>query len=472
MSGDEDVKFSVKVVLTKQKNKVLFAEANSDFVDVLISFLTLPLGAVVRVLKKHYGDKEAPAFGSLTSLYNGLANLDSCHFWTEGCKEVLLNPTGPFAEECRKLKLDISDTQPTEYFTCEHRNCWTTRIGPPWFTSVYYDTAICCCGRPMTRKAVGIITKEFAPAVFTINTASFIISDDLQIFPNSTDLIQTLRNLGITNMDVGELRTVTFGFNEIMDLLMLSLLSRTPLSDFILNRRHVDGLARLKFEPGILYKGKVKEATSNSNEMIILKIMVQKSTNKLLFARAGEDFIDFLCSLLAIPFGAVEYLLVGKTCLKAIDNLYVSIVHLIDDSYLATLDIKNRLMLAKLPHGYISENQILPLIVESFPYTNDTVPRLEKFSSVKFVKGQGKYIRGPTMYKITDDLTVTPFCMASMFLALKEQNIPLSDVLELELEIRLEEGLSILKASHTSASALTDALMTKLMLKKQPKQEL
>ncbi|KAL8058461.1 hypothetical protein ABFS82_03G019300 [Erythranthe guttata] len=469
MSGDEDVKFSLKVVINKQKNKVIFVEANSDFVDVLISFLTLPLGAAVRVLKKHYGDKEAPVFGSLTSLYNGLANLDNSHFWTEGCKEVLLNPMGSFAEECRKLKLDISDTQPTEYFTCEHPNC-----GRAWFTSVYYDTAICYCGRPMTRKAVGI-TKEFAPAVFTINTASFIISDDLQIFPNSTDLIQTLINLGIANMDVGELRTVTFGFNEIMDLLMVSLLSRTPLSDLILYKRHVtyvDGLARLKFEPGISFKGKVKEATSNSNEMIILKFMVQKSTNKLLFARAGEDFLDFLCSLLAIPFGAVRYLLVGKTCLKAIDNLYVSIVDHVDDNHLATPAMKNRLMKAKLPHGYISENQILPLTGESFPYTYDTSPDLQKFSSVKFVKGQGKYIRGPTMYNITDDLTVTPFCMASMFLALKEQNIPLSDVQELELEIRLEEGLSILKASLTSASALTDALMTKLMLKKQPKQEL
>ncbi|KAL7129098.1 hypothetical protein ABFS83_13G040900 [Erythranthe nasuta] len=471
MSNSKDVKFSLRVFLNKQKTKVLFAEVESDFADVLLSFLTLPLGTIVRVLKKHYGEgQETPVvnIGSLTNLYDSLSNLDGVYFWTEGCKEVLLNPTSSFRDECRKLKLDISETQPTEHFTCPLPKCYASCNMD--CLSVYYDTSECNCGRKRVRK---IGTKEEPQAtnraggIFTVDIASFIISDDLRVFPNSTDFIRTLRNLGITDIDLGELTIVTFGFNEIMDLLRGSLFSGTPLSDVILNKRPVDDFATLKCGPRILPHMKEKEATSNSKK-ILLKIMVQKSTNKLLFARAGQDFMDFLCSLFAIPFGAVEYLLGVNTSLKAIDNLYRSIVMSIDESHLATPDIKNILIEGKLRHGYISKYQILPLTEERFCYSSDGyVPEMRNFSSVNFVKGPGKYIRGPTMYKITDDLTVTPFCMASILLGFKEQNIHLSDVQELELEIGLQEALSILKASLTSASsALTNGLMTNIPLKR------
>lgn len=47
MSDAKEVKFSLKVLINKQKTKVLFAEAESDFSDVLLSFLTLPLGKIV-----------------------------------------------------------------------------------------------------------------------------------------------------------------------------------------------------------------------------------------------------------------------------------------------------------------------------------------------------------------------------------------------------------------------------------------
>ncbi|EYU34023.1 hypothetical protein MIMGU_mgv1a0195142mg, partial [Erythranthe guttata] len=71
--ANKDVSFSLKVMINKDKNKVLFALIDADFADVLLSFLTLPLGKIVKVLAKHYGEEEdrAPVVGSLTSLYNG-----------------------------------------------------------------------------------------------------------------------------------------------------------------------------------------------------------------------------------------------------------------------------------------------------------------------------------------------------------------------------------------------------------------
>ncbi|KAL7128791.1 hypothetical protein ABFS83_13G018000 [Erythranthe nasuta] len=403
MSADEDVKFSLKVMTNKLRTKVLFAETDSDFVDVLFSFLTLPLGTIVKVLKKHYGDDEETAvgIGSLTSLYNGLANLDSVHFSTDGCKEVLLNPRSPSVAPSFNLKIDISKSQPTEHFTCKSLNC----------------------GEKVAKAAAAD-----GGGVFTVNSDSFIISDDLKIFHTTKGFFQIFNIIGINDADVGDTMIVNFGFDEIMDLLKGSFTSRTPLSDIIFNKRQVD-----RFEPEILSHEIVKESTSSSKKMI-LKVISLKSSNKILFAQAQEDFVDFLCSLMVIPLGGVECLLGGNTCLKIIDNLYRSVPDLNSCTYMMI---------------YI----------------------VATLWSDEFVEGQGKYVRGPRMYNITDDLTVTPFDMFSTISTLKGLKIPMSDVKELELEIGVEEGLSILRACLTSASALTNGLKIDRMLVKQPKQE-
>lgn len=43
----------VKLFIDKQNNKVMFAEGDEDFVEILFSSLTLPLGTIVELLTKH-----------------------------------------------------------------------------------------------------------------------------------------------------------------------------------------------------------------------------------------------------------------------------------------------------------------------------------------------------------------------------------------------------------------------------------
>lgn len=74
----------------------------------------MALGRIIKVLNKHYGDDEAPTVGSLSSLYHGLVNLDSSHFWTEGAKQTLLNPRSSIEDEYKRLKLDVADFQPSK----------------------------------------------------------------------------------------------------------------------------------------------------------------------------------------------------------------------------------------------------------------------------------------------------------------------------------------------------------------------
>ena len=118
----KNAEFSLKVMINKEKTKVLFVEASSHFTDILLSFLTLPLGRIIKVLHKHYGDETATV-GSLNSLYRSLANLDSPHFVTEGAKQNLHNPTSSFEDGIKQLKLDITDSPPNEYYKCTYSNC-------------------------------------------------------------------------------------------------------------------------------------------------------------------------------------------------------------------------------------------------------------------------------------------------------------------------------------------------------------
>ncbi|KAL8031342.1 hypothetical protein ABFX02_13G018100 [Erythranthe guttata] len=481
--ADEEVRFTLKAVINRHKTKVLFAEIDSRFADVLLSFLTMPLGKIVKLLNDHYRD-EAPPIGSLTSLYDGLSNLDSCHFWTEGCKNMLLNPRSSLEYKCSRLKLDINDTRFNNYFCCEDPRC-----SRPSYSniSMHRDVGLCACGRSLNRE-VGVRNScELADGdrddgVFVVANESFLISDDLRLVPNvAGSVMGTLKNLGITDMDGAELRNVVFGFDEVIDLLKGSLLSRTPLSDMIILNRRKFYIARPKPERGIHER---EFEGSSSIKKTILKVTVQKSTNKLLFAQSNNEFVDFLCSLLTFPLGGVEYHLCNNTSFKGIDNLYTSLADFIGDEYLANADIRKSLMKPSLPHGYMSENKILPLVGNTDPrlFYHKGLGMDEEWLSyssrdskcaraIKYRNNGGYYINGRKMYMVSDDLTVTPLCMISIFSILKDMKITLSDVKEVEVPIGVDEGLSILKASLTSTTALTDGLMLNPVLNKKPKQE-
>ncbi|KAH6788977.1 hypothetical protein C2S51_003983 [Perilla frutescens var. frutescens] len=430
MSEANCPKLSLNVFINKQKSKVLFAEANSDVVDILLSFLTLPLGRIVRILEKHYSN--GAVVGSLTSLYRGLSNLDANHFCVGGAKQMLLNPQSSFESEFRGLKFDISESQPATYFICQdyvcpHHECM--------IISMHSDIAKCKCGETLNRETHegDRVPGDADGGVFTINDSSFIICDDLRVVPIVTGFLQTLNSLGITDADRAEMRSLSLGIDDIMDLLKFSLISATPLSDFIIKDRKMSS-TRVKLEPF--------EKGDDNSRKIVLKVSLQKSTNKFLFAQATNEFADLLFSFLSVPLGGVEQLLGGKTSLKSIDNLYRSVTDVIEHKYFRTPHTKNRLINPKLAHG--------------------------SCVSFNWIEGIGKNVKEQKMYIVSDDLSVTPYSIASSISILNGLGVPLSDVRETELHIGLEEALSILKASLTSTTAITDALINP-MLNKLPK---
>jgi len=90
-------------MVSKPKNKILFVEADGDFVDFLATFLTTPLGSIMNlkndklscslillayILKLKNGKL---SLGSIRNLYKSVKNLDPSWF-TKSSNKSLLNP--------------------------------------------------------------------------------------------------------------------------------------------------------------------------------------------------------------------------------------------------------------------------------------------------------------------------------------------------------------------------------------------
>ncbi|GJY96963.1 RNA-directed DNA polymerase, eukaryota, reverse transcriptase zinc-binding domain protein [Tanacetum coccineum] len=90
----KEPKISIKAIVDKEKNRVLYVEADYTFVDILFSFMTLPMGTIVRLLGEQ-ADKKCEALGSLNNLYQSLVDLPESYFFIEECKLMLLNPRSP-----------------------------------------------------------------------------------------------------------------------------------------------------------------------------------------------------------------------------------------------------------------------------------------------------------------------------------------------------------------------------------------
>lgn len=73
----------LKLFLHKLERRVVYAESDHDFVDVLLSFLTLPIGCIFRLIR----EDSHP----LNNLRRSITTLDECNFASEDTRNNLLN---------------------------------------------------------------------------------------------------------------------------------------------------------------------------------------------------------------------------------------------------------------------------------------------------------------------------------------------------------------------------------------------
>ncbi|XP_062001027.1 uncharacterized protein LOC133718218 [Rosa rugosa] len=236
-------------------------------------------------------------------------------------------------------------------------------------------------------------------------------------------------------------------------------------------------------------------ATSNSGS-VSLKLLIDSKNQKVLFAEAGKDFVDFLFTLLSLPVGTVIRLLSKGGMVGSFGKLYESVENL-DDAYMQP-ELNKDILLQ--PKALVDEPNILKLAnnVESsapnkvlyscgaiiygdqaHPYVtenpNETCPscRHDMNSQTTYVgqptttagtsgAGATGYVKGVVTYMIMDDLEVKPMSTISSITILNRFNI--KDVGALEekvVELAMEKGVELLKESLQSKSVLTNVFLGK-----------
>ncbi|XP_071726884.1 uncharacterized protein [Rutidosis leptorrhynchoides] len=473
-------KFSFKLVVHKEKNKVIYAEVNNHFVDTLFSIMTLPMATIVRLLRKRSSEK-LKAIGSLNNVYDSLVNLSKNCLSSEENKWIMLNPRSSSYEVCKKLQINIDDTTPMKYFICQDMGC-SRRSGARYSTC---NLAKCYCGLQMDREVKYEELDDNARddcdgGVFVSDVTKFIVTDDLRVMPNTLGCsFQLLRDQGITEVnDLGN-RTMDMGHDQILDLLQGAVLFKYPLSYMVFPENMVNTTK---------VTSDFKHVTSNEadtgSKKLTLKVTLQKSTSKLLYAEADSDFVEFVFGFLEIPLGTlIGNLMNCSSPFESLNNLYSSVSNSSIDEYLKSSNAKNMVVKPELEQKYISVNQLFPISVITASkcychsylkdgaynasvarYPNREGHKDEMFCtlSLKDPRVDGRYLKTSAKFMLTDDLVITSVASTSPFDILCNLKVPLTDVEEHTVNITIEDALNILDASLKSSLALTDSIVKKI----------
>ncbi|KAG5602562.1 hypothetical protein H5410_033932 [Solanum commersonii] len=151
---------------------------------------------------------------------------------------------------------------------------------------------------------------------------------------------------------------------------------------------------------------------------LTMKLVVDTNSKRVMFAEAGNECVDFLFRILALPIGSVIRLLATKEMVGSLGNLYDSFENL-DVKYIEPKQDKDILLKPKSATCNISS---VPLLTNSPPInTNVSAYRLVMPLSVTSNKGLRRTQTGLShIYMVSDDLVVKPMSVISSIILMKD----------------------------------------------------
>ncbi|KAK3160369.1 hypothetical protein QOZ80_1BG0058600 [Eleusine coracana subsp. coracana] len=247
---------SLKLLIDRKAQRVLFAEASKDVVDFLFSFLALHVGSVVKLLG------EEAMVGSVGNLYASVEKLDAAYVQPGVAKDTLLRPTtlSPSVTTRSSLfRLPAPTPAPTpaaspkKFFRCNNGdrcNCQDGYYGNRHasfhnYVSDTRGTTCPSCGGQMNTEVEFVLPAGSAPPPvekassaggkkgFVQGIVTYTVLDNLTITPMSAiSSITLLNTFEVTDLAALQEKTVQLGYDEGLQILKASLFhSKTVLTD-------------------------------------------------------------------------------------------------------------------------------------------------------------------------------------------------------------------------------------------------
>ncbi|CAL5210257.1 unnamed protein product [Lathyrus oleraceus] len=240
---------------------------------------------------------------------------------------------------------------------------------------------------------------------------------------------------------------------------------------------------------------------SSSSTKVSMKLLIDTKNQKVLFAEASKSVVDFLFNLLCLPIGTVVKLLSANGMVGSLGNLYQSVENL-NQNYMLPDQTKDILLNpraqssstdisgfltqndAKDDHEEVTKLYMCPnkcyfqvtsnnkIFCSSQPgyggcgdYMSCEVTRVgdkkvaEKKVSTNIKSG---FVKDVVTFMVMDDLVIEPMSTISSITLLNKFNVKeIGTLQEKNVEMGMDEGIKLLKASLQSKMVLTSVFIKK-----------
>ncbi|XP_071729830.1 uncharacterized protein [Rutidosis leptorrhynchoides] len=443
--------FSLKMLVAKEENKVIMAESDKDFIEVLFSFMLMPIASVVRNTRKWLrGD-----IGCLNNLYGSVENLKTDYFEDKMFQNMLLRPRSAADIHCQNLKLNLIGSGC--FYVCENVNCRVISC---------YNIGNCQCGFELKNKLNISPHERLFPEEedsFLKPTARFIITDEIKVMAVA-DMADLTVLTELEKYGKIEERVIRIGEIEVLKLLKRSLTSRTSLSDtFLKPTNNSREPLCMKYGPeGMNRSLNVKDFGIKIWSNIHIKLIFDKVNNVALYAVVKEDFVNFLCGILTIPLGYIFNRFPLLSFSGCLGNLHKSIQGT-DISLFSCKKRKQILINPKLAPGLPYSSNLIAIeeanIASECSKLESSISKCRYNSSTP--NRRKAYLKEPATFLVMDNLEVKPLSPISVKLLLDKMMVPLSDICEKEMILDGDKALRLLVASLASEHALTTTFLSK-----------
>ena len=214
----EETNVSLKLLIDRESQRVLFAEAGKEFIDFLFHSLALPIGTFVPLFEKQ------GIQGSFGNIYESIENLGSIYLQPSVNKDTLLRPkvqisgggTGP------PLLLQNIESSSTfmKLYSC-------ARSSSACDSYLAYDFSAICpsCGDVMNHEKYMVdpptpsateTSSSSTERGYVKELVTFMVTDDLVVKPMSTiSTITLLNKFNVQEFGALEEKVVNLGVDEV-----------------------------------------------------------------------------------------------------------------------------------------------------------------------------------------------------------------------------------------------------------------
>jgi len=200
---------TIKLLIDTKAQKVCFAEAGDDVIELLSCLLCLPMGTIVNLLTKEC------MVGSIGNVLDSVQELDAKYVCSSKSKEPYLSPSPAMLCPLQQL-LDAPLNVNSSVFTClgEIDSQTGRRIICGYFSDIkgsVCPSCYCYMDEEMRHVRNNGLSKGFV-----VGTTTYTITDDLSITPaSSVSSINLLAQCGVKDLSTVQQRTVTIGSEEV-----------------------------------------------------------------------------------------------------------------------------------------------------------------------------------------------------------------------------------------------------------------